>query len=86
MQAVYQVEGCAAITTLFVLFLLAIKYLKCLGPTVVAFLLTSFEPPHMITASSLFNVLISLSDKHVTFSILEPGITIPLISLFSKVF
>jgi hypothetical protein len=44
----------------------------------VSFVLVSFEPPHIITASSLVNVLISLFAKSVIFYILDPGITVPL--------
>ena len=70
----------AASAMIFVLLLWFMKSFKCLGPIGVSFLLTTFKPPHMTTASSLVSVIISLWTKAVTFARPDPAMTIPLTS------
>jgi hypothetical protein len=70
----------AASARIFVWFLWFMKFIKCLSPRDVSFLLTSFEPPHMTTASSGVRLGIYSCVRVVICARPAPGITIPLTS------
>ena len=68
----------AASAKLFILLLWLMKFCECLRPQDVSFILTSFEPPHMTTASSEVRLDISSCASVLICARSAPGITVKL--------